>query len=293
MEKTVVRTKGLTELEIKILNAGRKTNFGDCMEDAQWSFAVCDEAGMDEKVYRGVVSSLVKKGLVGIYENITGENKKAQFRDMVFGYTEEAKKLFEVEEKKMKLKELVVGMKVSMKSTGTTPKKVRKQIVEIKTFLDDEVENMERVMVIFEDHLYTVKVSDISHEAIPLEVKEVEPTVEKTVETPDDTKTPEAKKPEAKKPVSKEVSDKCFGIFEKYLLQNGWNLTEKNTKYLWRAMKKDSTDTNPTMLAEIAIEAFEHEGIKKEDITAVIRGMRKGKKAWTKESVKESMKATK
>jgi len=81
----------LTELEKQVMEAGRKTNFGDCLVEPQWSFAVADAARMDYKVYRGVVASLVKKGLANICDNEgRGRNR---FDDMVFSYTEEGKKL--------------------------------------------------------------------------------------------------------------------------------------------------------------------------------------------------------
>jgi hypothetical protein len=81
----------LTENEIKVLNAGRTNCFSDCLESATWSFAVCDESGLDEKIYRGVVSSLIKKGYVWIQD----DSNKGKFADMVFGYTEKGKSLFE------------------------------------------------------------------------------------------------------------------------------------------------------------------------------------------------------
>lgn len=95
MEKTVQHVEGLTELEIEVLNASRKTNFGDCLESGQWSFAVCDATQLTEKTYRGVVSSLVKKELVQIFDN----DEKGRYADMVFCFTEKGKKLFEEENK--------------------------------------------------------------------------------------------------------------------------------------------------------------------------------------------------
>ena len=93
-----MKTDGLTELEIKVLQAARKTNFGDCLEGGQWSFAVCDAAGLDPKVYRGVVSSLIKKGLVTIWDD-DPDRLDRQFdpykETMVFDYTEAGKELFQ------------------------------------------------------------------------------------------------------------------------------------------------------------------------------------------------------
>lgn len=96
MQKIVRFTNGLTENEIKVLNASRSTNFGDCMKYPQWSFAVCETAGMEEKSYRGVVSSLVKKSLVFVEDH--SYNGKGKFRDMVLGITKQGKKLFNEKE---------------------------------------------------------------------------------------------------------------------------------------------------------------------------------------------------
>jgi hypothetical protein len=87
----------LTELETKVMRAARKTDYGDCYYDGQWSFAVCEKADLDEKVYRGVVASLIKKGLVTIWDNgdINTGKQKGNFSDMVFEYTDDGKKLFD------------------------------------------------------------------------------------------------------------------------------------------------------------------------------------------------------
>ena len=74
----------LTELEKKVMEAARETDFGDCLVDPQWSFAVCDASGLPEKTYRGVVASLVKKELV----RISDQEGRGRSRDMVFAYTE-------------------------------------------------------------------------------------------------------------------------------------------------------------------------------------------------------------
>lgn len=88
-----MKTAGLTDLEVKVLEASRVTNFGDCLEDGQWSFAVCDKSGLGEKVYRGVVSSLIKKGLIYIWDD--GDTPRGKFEDMVFEFTDKGRKLFE------------------------------------------------------------------------------------------------------------------------------------------------------------------------------------------------------
>ena len=85
-----MKTDGLTELEVLVLKAARRTDYGDCLEYPQWSFAVCDASGLNEKVYRGVVSSLVKKGIV----MISDDEGKGLYMDMTFEFTEKGTLLF-------------------------------------------------------------------------------------------------------------------------------------------------------------------------------------------------------
>jgi hypothetical protein len=95
-----MKTNGLTDLEVKVMEAARHTDFGDCLEFGQWSFSVADAARMDTKVYRGVVSSLIKKGLVSIWDD-DPDGRDRQFdpykETMVFEYTDKGKSLFEGE----------------------------------------------------------------------------------------------------------------------------------------------------------------------------------------------------
>lgn len=91
MEKTVQRMAGLTANEIEVLNASRVTDYGDCMDGGEWSFAVADKAGMNPRVFRGVAASLVKKGYVAIWDN----GEKGRTEDMVFSLTEAGRALFE------------------------------------------------------------------------------------------------------------------------------------------------------------------------------------------------------
>jgi hypothetical protein len=91
-----MKTNGLTQLEIKVLEGCRHTDYGDCLEYGQWSFSVCNAAGLDPKVYRGVVSSLIKKGLINVWDEELGGMKFDPYRNtMVFDLTDEGKKLFE------------------------------------------------------------------------------------------------------------------------------------------------------------------------------------------------------
>lgn len=73
----------LTAMEIKILNAMRKNEFDDGLDvDCVWVFSVIENSGIEGTKARGVISSLVKKGLV--------------FADgEVIGYTEEGRKVFD------------------------------------------------------------------------------------------------------------------------------------------------------------------------------------------------------
>lgn len=75
----------LTDNEIKVMIASRNNEYGDCIESGTWSFTVCDNSGLNAKVYRGIVSSLIKKG----YARVSGERN-----DEVFALTDEGKNLF-------------------------------------------------------------------------------------------------------------------------------------------------------------------------------------------------------
>jgi len=93
-----MKTTGLTELEVKVMEAARHTDYGDCLEFGQWSFSVCDAAKLDPKVYRGVVSSLIKKGLVTVWDDEPSNSHRGvcdPLREtMVFDYTDKGKALF-------------------------------------------------------------------------------------------------------------------------------------------------------------------------------------------------------
>ena len=78
----------LTDNEIKVMIASRNNEYNDVMDGGTWSFTVCDNSGLSPKVYRGVVSSLIKKG----YARVLGERG-----DEVFTLTNEGKNLFKKE----------------------------------------------------------------------------------------------------------------------------------------------------------------------------------------------------
>lgn len=65
----------LTEKEIKILNGMRENEYNDALANDEgeydfikhcgtWTFTAIDNSGLDAKIARGVISSLIKKGLV-------------------------------------------------------------------------------------------------------------------------------------------------------------------------------------------------------------------------------------
>ena len=84
-EEEILNADNLTDNEIDVMIASRNNEYGDCIECGTWSFTVCDNSGLDAKVYRGVVSSLVKKG----YVRVCGERN-----DEIFSLTAAGKNLF-------------------------------------------------------------------------------------------------------------------------------------------------------------------------------------------------------
>ena len=68
--------------------ASRNNEYGDAMDGATWSFTVCDNSRLSPRVYRGVVSSLIKKG----YAIVFGKRN-----DETFVLTDEGKNLFKKE----------------------------------------------------------------------------------------------------------------------------------------------------------------------------------------------------
>ena len=80
-----LNASNLTDYEVKVMIASRNNEYGDCMEGGTWSFSVCDNAGLTSSVYRGVVSSLIKKG----YARVNGKRD-----DEVFSLTAAGKALF-------------------------------------------------------------------------------------------------------------------------------------------------------------------------------------------------------
>ena len=62
-------TLQLTDNEKAILRGARDNEYGDAFEgSAPWVFAVIDESGLNPKVARGVISSLIQKNLVTVFD---------------------------------------------------------------------------------------------------------------------------------------------------------------------------------------------------------------------------------
>jgi predicted transcriptional regulator len=59
----------LTENEKAIMKAGCDSEYDNFCEAPTWVFSVIDNSKLDAKIARGVISSLVKKGLVEVFDN--------------------------------------------------------------------------------------------------------------------------------------------------------------------------------------------------------------------------------
>lgn len=81
----------LTPNEIKVLNAMRNNEYQDALQDGgTWTFTAVDNSGLTEKVARGVLSSLVKKGLVTVYGDYNSTDDTGSVN-----YTMQGKQLFD------------------------------------------------------------------------------------------------------------------------------------------------------------------------------------------------------
>lgn len=77
----------LTKMEKMVLNSLRNNDYNDCYTDpCTWAFAAIDYSGLNAKQARGVMASLIKKGLMGFQED--------DDEDIVW-LTDEGKKIFE------------------------------------------------------------------------------------------------------------------------------------------------------------------------------------------------------
>lgn len=59
----------MTDLELKIMKAGCDSDYDNFCEEPTWVFDVIDKSEIGAKQARGVISSLVKKGLVEVFDN--------------------------------------------------------------------------------------------------------------------------------------------------------------------------------------------------------------------------------
>jgi len=64
----------LTEKEMMVLKGARKSDFGDAyLDEFPWVFDVVEKSGVDPIAARGVLASLVRKGLIVISPLSEGE----------------------------------------------------------------------------------------------------------------------------------------------------------------------------------------------------------------------------
>lgn len=88
IESEDTKMMNLTKMEKMVLNALRNNDYNDCYTDpCTWAFAAIDYSTLNAKQARGVMASLIKKGLMGFQEDKDDE-------DLVW-LTDEGKALFE------------------------------------------------------------------------------------------------------------------------------------------------------------------------------------------------------
>jgi len=96
VEKIITSTLNLTKLETSLLNAMRENEYNDALESGgcgTWTFTAIDNSGMTGKTASGVISSLVKKGLV-IADVVTAKERRNGDEDSIC-FTELGCKLFD------------------------------------------------------------------------------------------------------------------------------------------------------------------------------------------------------
>ncbi|ACK74082.1 hypothetical protein PCC7424_5514 (plasmid) [Gloeothece citriformis PCC 7424] len=85
-----IKIINLTEGEKQILIASTNTEFGSALEDKfPWTWSVIDNSGLEPKIARGVISSLIKKGLVHIVDYPDRRNPD----DFIFSLSDTGKKI--------------------------------------------------------------------------------------------------------------------------------------------------------------------------------------------------------
>lgn len=131
--------KSLTPNEIKILNAMRNNEYSDALEFSTWSFTAIENSGIEAKRARGVISSLVKKGLVVA----TGSKEEE-----ALSFTDLGKELFTEANgescqwggpKLLEEKPEVVKTKKATKTTKEAPK--NEDVVALKDIIERLVED--------------------------------------------------------------------------------------------------------------------------------------------------------
>lgn len=77
----MIKFDELTIMEQAILWGMKYNEFGDCFENnfGEWVFTTIDYSGLDPKIARGVIASLVKKEIVTVFDN----EGKGKSNDMV------------------------------------------------------------------------------------------------------------------------------------------------------------------------------------------------------------------
>jgi hypothetical protein len=78
----------LTENEKTLLKGSRDSEYSDPYDSVTWTFSAIENSGLDPKVARGVLSSLVKKELVII-------SGKYDDDESTFEFTEKGRKIFD------------------------------------------------------------------------------------------------------------------------------------------------------------------------------------------------------
>lgn len=78
-----------TPMEDKIMLAMTTNEYTDGTEDSwgQWTFAVIDESGINPKQARGVISSLIQKGL------ISEQDYGSKYEDKVLHFTDNGRRV--------------------------------------------------------------------------------------------------------------------------------------------------------------------------------------------------------
>lgn len=84
----------ITQLELEVLAAIDFSDYGESITDSVWTFSVVDECKtVKGKQFSGVVSSLVKKGLVEVDDSIADESTIQMTSEGIRAYAENSEKV--------------------------------------------------------------------------------------------------------------------------------------------------------------------------------------------------------